>query len=185
MPANSPRSKPMQGARRLTSTSGTRAYEFNCHGVEMNQRYASSAIVPDGTPEPDYSRDRELYYHPTTWPGAHLPHLWVDQDQKKLSTLDLCGRGRFTLLTGVSGANWTEAAARVSAELGVEIRAIQIGPGCEYNDTFGDWSVQSEISDSGCLLVRPDCHVCWRQQQLSASPTGDLEQAMRRILGLR
>ncbi|MBA2678667.1 MAG: FAD-dependent monooxygenase [Ktedonobacteraceae bacterium] len=29
-------------------------YEFNCHGVELNQRYASPAVVSDGTPEPAY-----------------------------------------------------------------------------------------------------------------------------------
>jgi 2,4-dichlorophenol 6-monooxygenase len=48
--------------------------EFNCHGVELGQRYQSSAVVSDGTPEPAYERDPELYYHATTWPGARLPH---------------------------------------------------------------------------------------------------------------
>ncbi|MEM6728846.1 MAG: FAD-dependent monooxygenase, partial [Pseudomonadota bacterium] len=160
-----------------------KSYEFNCHGVELGQRYASPAIIPDGTPEPDYVRDRELYYHPTTWPGARLPHLWVDRDQKKISTLDLVGRGRFTLLTGVSGGGWAEAAARVSAETGAEVRLFQIGPGCEVNDTFGDWAIQSEISDSGAILVRPDGHVAWRAYSLSAEPTKDLHHAMLRILG--
>ncbi len=41
-------------------------YEFNCHGVEFNHHYRSAAVVPDGTPEPAYDRDPELYYHPTT-----------------------------------------------------------------------------------------------------------------------
>ena len=44
----------------------------------MNQRYASGAVVADGTAEPEYKRDRELYYQATTWPGAHLPHVWVE-----------------------------------------------------------------------------------------------------------
>jgi 2,4-dichlorophenol 6-monooxygenase len=48
--------------------------EFNCHGVELGQRYQSSAVVSDGTPEPAYEHDPELYYHATTWPGARLPH---------------------------------------------------------------------------------------------------------------
>src|SRR4051795_12884485 len=34
-------------------------YEFNAHGVEMGHRYASGAVVPDGTPEPEYTRDPE------------------------------------------------------------------------------------------------------------------------------
>ena len=48
-------------------------YEFDCHGVEMNQRYQSSAIVSDGTDEPECAMDAELHYHPTTWPGARIP----------------------------------------------------------------------------------------------------------------
>ena len=161
-----------------------KSYEFNCHGVELGQRYKSSAIIPDGTAEPEYTRDPELYYHPTTWPGAKLPHLWLERDNKQVSTLDLAGHGRFTLFTGVSGAGWVEAAARVSAETGVEIHVWQVGPGCEVTDTFGDWAVQSEISDSGCVLVRPDAHVCWRQRELTAAPTTDLAAAMKTILGL-
>ncbi|MBO9343004.1 MAG: FAD-dependent monooxygenase, partial [Roseiflexus sp.] len=70
-------------------------YEFNAHGVEMNQRYRSAAVVSDGTPEPSYERDPELYYHPTTWPGARLPHCWLEYQGRKISTLDLAGKGRF------------------------------------------------------------------------------------------
>ncbi|HAA22737.1 MAG TPA: 2,4-dichlorophenol 6-monooxygenase, partial [Cytophagales bacterium] len=54
-----------------------KSYEFNCHGVEMNQRYTSNAIVSDGAPEPDSRRDKELYFQATTWPGARLPHCWL------------------------------------------------------------------------------------------------------------
>ncbi len=160
-----------------------KSYEFNCHGVELGQRYSSSAIVSDHTAEPEYTRDRELYYHPTTWPGARIPHVWLDRDQQSVSTLDLVGRGRFVLLTGVSGAGWMEAAARASAELDIALDAIQIGPGCSVNDTFGDWAMQSEVSDSGMILARPDGHVAWRSHMLSANPTGDLLAVMRQILG--
>ena len=69
---------------------------------------------PDGTPEPEYTRDRELYYHPTTWPGARLPHCWVGEGGHKVSTHDLAGKGRFTLLTGISGGAWATAAQRVA-----------------------------------------------------------------------
>src|SRR2546422_5763054 len=74
-------------------------YQFNCHGVEMGQVYTSSAVVRDGTARPAPTRDPELYYHPSTFPGAYLPHAWVQRGQERLSTLDLVGHGRFTLLT--------------------------------------------------------------------------------------
>ncbi len=85
-------------------------YEFDCHGVEMNQRYVSSAAVTDGQKEPAFEQDRELHYAPTTWPGARLPHAWVfDKDGKQHSTLDLCGHGKFTVLTGIGGEDWVKA----------------------------------------------------------------------------
>ncbi len=77
----------------------------------------------DGSPEPSFSRDAELYYHPTTWPGARLPHCWLGKDGRKVSTHDLAGKGRFALLTGISGQAWVGAAQQVAAQLGIEIAA--------------------------------------------------------------
>jgi 2,4-dichlorophenol 6-monooxygenase len=88
-------------------------YEFDAHGVEMNQRYKSPAVVTDGQMEPAYELDAELHYQPTTWPGARLPHAWLfDRHGERHSTLDLVGKGRFTLLTGLSGEAWAAAARR-------------------------------------------------------------------------
>jgi 2,4-dichlorophenol 6-monooxygenase len=98
-------------------------YEFDAHGVEMNQRYQSGAIVTDGQEQPAFETDRELHYAPTTWPGARLPHVWVfDRTGRKLSTLDLCGRGEFTLLTGIGGEAWVSAAARVGRDFAPGVR---------------------------------------------------------------
>ena len=132
-------------------------YEFNCHGVELGQRYRSSAVIPDGTPEPEPTRDPELYYHPTSWPGARLPHCWLSRPgvTARVSTLDLVGKGRFTILTGIGGEAWERAAAEIAAETGVEIACVTIGPGRELEDVYFDWSRLSEIEESGCLLVRP------------------------------
>ncbi|MGK5678746.1 FAD-dependent oxidoreductase [Actinoplanes sp. URMC 104] len=152
-------------------------YEFNTHGVELNQRYASGAIVPDGTPMPVNPRDDELYHHPTTWPGAKLPHAWIGRDRSKVSTLDVCGQGRFTLLTGLGGEPW----ARAARDLGVV--AVVIGPGADYEDIYGDWARLREIGDSGCVLVRPDQHVCFRSPALTGDPGGTLRSALGRVLG--
>ena len=46
-------------------------HEFNAQGVEMNQRYVSSAVVPDATGDEEvWKRDPELYLQATTRPGA-------------------------------------------------------------------------------------------------------------------
>ncbi|HTK11333.1 MAG TPA: FAD-dependent monooxygenase [Ktedonobacteraceae bacterium] len=157
-------------------------YEFNCHGVEFNQRYHSAAVVSDGTPEPAYVRDQELYYQPTTWPGARLPHCWLEYAGQTVSTLDLVGKGRFTLLTGIGGENWKEAAAEVSARTGVEIACFVIGPGRAVLDLYDDWARLREVSESGCVLVRPDAHVGWRRQVLAEDCTTELARVMQQIL---
>ena len=159
-------------------------YEFDCHGVEMNQRYRSGAIVTDGQPEPAPDRDMELHYQPTTWPGARLPHAWVfDRQGRKLSTLDLCGRGQFTLLTGIGGEPWVTAAQALSDQYGLTIRTHVIGPRQAIEDHAGEWAGLREIADTGCLLVRPDHHVGWRAMAMTATPDADLGRALAIILG--
>ena len=154
-------------------------YEFNAHGVELGQRYASSAVVGDGTPEPAYDRDPELHYHPTTWPGARLPHCWLGDGGRRVSTHDLAGKGGFTLLTGVTGAAWVEAARKAGAELGIEVRAFVIGPKADYSDLYDDWARLREVAEDGCVLVRPDAHVAWRSAGLTEDPAAALTDALR------
>ncbi|GAA1185251.1 FAD-dependent oxidoreductase [Pseudonocardia alaniniphila] len=157
-------------------------YEFNAHGVELGQRYVSGAVASDGTTEPEYTRDRELYYHPTTWPGARLPHAWLGRDGRRVSTHDLAGKGRFCLLTGIAGEEWADAAAKVATELGVEVVAHVIGPGREYIDLYDDWARAREVGEDGCVLVRPDTHVAWRAAALADDPAADLRRALTTVL---
>ncbi len=159
-------------------------YEFDCHGVEMNQRYRSSAAVTDGQPEPAADRDMELHYQPTTWPGARLPHVWLfDRKGQKHSTLDLTGKGQFTLLTGIGGDAWIAAAERAGAALGLPIRTVKIGPRCGVEDHTGDWARAREIRDAGCLLVRPDQHVAWRAVEMVSDPDAAMTRVLTTILG--
>jgi 2,4-dichlorophenol 6-monooxygenase len=160
-----------------------KVYEFDAHGVEMNHRYKSNAVVPDGQPEPAFEKDPELHYQPTTWPGARLPHAWLFGKQgQKVSTLDLTGRGAFTILTGIGGDDWVEAAKTVGKELGLSITVHKIGPRQEWQDLVGDWANAREIRDAGALLVRPDHHVAWRSEGMAADPEAELRRVLKTIL---
>ncbi|MFC9842189.1 FAD-dependent oxidoreductase [Streptomyces sp. NPDC060223] len=156
-----------------------KVYEFNAHGVDLNQRYASDAIVPDGSPDPGFARDPELYHQPSSRPGAKLPHAWITSGTRTLSTLDTVGRGCFTLVTGIGGEGWVRAAGA----LDVAVATVVIGPGQEYEDPYGDWARLSEISDAGALLVRPDGFVAFRYPAASDAAEELLSAALRRILG--
>ncbi len=157
-------------------------YEFNAHGVELGQRYRSAAVVPDGTDEPAYDRDPELYYHPTTWPGARIPHAWLTRGTDTVSTLDVVGKGRFTLLTGIGGEAWVKAAKVVAEQTGIDLEPVVIGPGRELDDLYGDWARLREITDTGCLVVRPDAHIAYRSHTLPEDATAALSDAFQALL---
>ncbi len=157
-------------------------YEFNCHGVEMGQFYESSAVLSDGSKKPAPSRDPELYYQPSTVPGSPLPHVWVGDNLSKYSTLDLCPSSQFTLITGISGDPWVDAAKKVAASMGIPLEAVVIGPGREVTDLYFDWERMREVDEDGVLLVRPDKIIAWRSQSLVADPEAALTDALNSVL---
>ena len=158
-------------------------YEFNAHGVELGQHYDSLAVISDGSTPPEAERDPELYYQPSTVPGARLPHAWVGDRNNKLSTHDLAPYHRFTLVTGIAGAQpWAEAVGKAAAALGVRLETVVIGPGHEVADLYFDWAELREIGEDGALLVRPDKHVGWRAMLLPNDPNGTLLDALSTLL---
>ncbi|MBS9376154.1 FAD-dependent monooxygenase [Rhodococcus sp. B50] len=149
--------------------------EFNAQGVELNQRYVSPAIVPDPDAGQEvWARDRELYLQPSTRPGAKLPHAWlVGADGTRISTLDVTGKGRMTLLTGIGGQAWKRAATKLDLPF---LRTVVIGePGTI--DPYGYWRQVREIDEAGALLVRPDGYIAWRH----AAPMWDDSKALTNL----
>lgn len=161
-------------------------YEFNAHGVEMNQSYVSGAVVPDGGDGEQWPADPELVAAQTTRPGAKLPHAWlVDADGGRISTLDVVGKGAFTVLTGWSGGVWDTAATACTTALGVPLRVVRIGD-VNARDAYGEWGRVSEIAEDGVLLVRPDGYVAWRRTtgpDSAATAEEELLAALRQVLG--
>ena len=158
--------------------------EYNAHGTELNQRYASSAVLADGDAAEVWSRDRGLYLQATTRPGAKLPHAWlVGRNGVRVSTLDVVGRGAFTLLTGLSGEAWRQAVAAVGAPY---LRLVVVGePGAA--DPYCVWSDVSETEEAGALLVRPDGYVAWRVREAvwdAGAATRLLRATLRHVLSL-
>ncbi|HEX4559298.1 MAG TPA: FAD-dependent monooxygenase [Mycobacterium sp.] len=175
-----------EGRRRraaLVSAMEFKNYEFNTHGVDMGQFYESDAILSDGSTLPEPSRDAELYYEQSTVPGSHLPHAWVGDHKVKMAMMDLVPYSRFTLITGVAGEGWEDAAAKTSAELGVPLETVVIGPGHAVTDLYYDWARLREIDEDGALLIRPDKHIAWRARTMPADPQTALRDALATILG--
>ena len=122
-------------------------------GAELGYRYAGSPIVwpePGEAPEPDFMR-----YVPTTWPGARLPHVWLDDGS---AIQDRIGDGYTLLQLGGVQAD-TGALAAAFASRGAPFATLDI-PGARVRDLYAH----------DLLLVRPDLHVVWRGNRTADDP---------------
>jgi len=154
--------------------------EYNALGVELNQRYSSIAVVPDGAAPEAFVQDREIHAQHTTRPGAKLPHAWlVDRGGRRLSTLDLVGDGAFTLLTGPTGQPWVEAAAFLALPF---LRVVVVGED-DAQDLYFNWARVREVAEDGAVLVRPDGYVAWRARTAEPEARHRLAEALACVLG--
>lgn len=158
-------------------------HEFGGIGIEMNQRYDSSAVylADEVESRPLLPADPVLQYQISTYPGSRLPHAWINRRkpaEAPISTIDLAGHGAFSLITGIGGDEWKNAAIGATRKLGVTINVAAIGWKQEWEDVYGDWARKREVEEHGCVLMRPDRTICWR----SITLRDDAETALVRVL---
>jgi 2-polyprenyl-6-methoxyphenol hydroxylase-like FAD-dependent oxidoreductase len=119
-------------------------------GCELGYRYDDSPVIDYRTPGEPPPHEVETY-HPTTWPGARLPHVWLEPG---VSVNDRIPDG-FTLLR-LNGAR-TDAAPlkNAFAKVGAPFSVLDI-----------DSDPARAVYGFDYLLVRPDLHVVWRGNAL-------------------
>jgi 2-polyprenyl-6-methoxyphenol hydroxylase-like FAD-dependent oxidoreductase len=144
--------------------------------MEIGYRYDSPAIVLEpGGPA--------LHEHPRESagrPGSRAPHVFLERDGARLSTLDLFGRN-FVLLAGPEGKAWRDAALAAAEGLGAGLDAYVVGGG-GLADAGGRFPGSFGISPSGAALVRPDGFVGWRAVTAADAPEDALRQALQVLL---
>lgn len=166
------------------SIQGTR-YEFQGVGIEMNQRYVSGAVYQADQGEmPPLKGDPILDHTRSTYPGSRLPHVWLNRSipERPISTIDLAGKGGFTVLTGIGGELWKEAAIKSSDALNIPVVAYSIGFRQDWEDVYFDWENVRDIEEDGCILVRPDRFIAWRASRMMDNPANALLNVLQEIL---
>lgn len=113
-------------------------------GAELGYRYVGSPVITD---EPGGPEHLFREYHPTTWPGARLPHLWLgDNDPVQ----DRIGAGYTMLRLGGTQIDTSGIEGAFKAR-GVPYQTLDIASQ-RARDIYG----------YDLVLVRPDMHVVWR-----------------------
>ncbi|GAA1960799.1 FAD-dependent oxidoreductase [Kitasatospora viridis] len=150
-----------------------RAGIVNAPIVHLGYRYDSAAVIG---PVAELPSIEDLLLDLDGSPGSRLPHLWVELDGVRTSTLELVGSG-FTVLAGPDGAGWAGAAEEVAGRLGLDLHARSVDA--------PQWPAVAGAGRGGALLVRPDGFVAWRATDLAADPAGELERVLVQLLGMR
>jgi 2-polyprenyl-6-methoxyphenol hydroxylase-like FAD-dependent oxidoreductase len=144
--------------------------------MEIGYRYNSPAVVLEPGSHPLHEHPRESKGRP----GARAPHVFLDRNGTRLSTLDLFGRN-FVLLAGPEGHAWRAAALTTAKELGVALDAHLVG-GADLADAGGSFPGAFGISPAGAAVVRPDGFVGWRSVAAAEAPEGILRRALQSLL---
>lgn len=156
--------------------------EFHHHNTEFGYRYASTAVLPDGTP-PYVPLDEVRLYEPSTQPGAPLPHAYVEREGERFPLGTLVHGGKFLVLAGVTGRAWVDAANKIAAENDLPLVAATIGIlDADLIDVRFSFLKNREISDTGVLLVRPDRYIAYRSMAAVDDPHAALREALGKVL---
>lgn len=145
--------------------------------VELGYCYHSSAVIPDAVDDriphenPRESKGR---------PGTRAPHVFLERNGEKISTLDLFGRS-FALLAGPEGDAWSESGLVAARQLDIALDIHEIGAN-GLIDPAGGFSSAYGIARSGAVLVRPDGFVAWRSKDASGASPASLSQALASLL---
>jgi 2-polyprenyl-6-methoxyphenol hydroxylase-like FAD-dependent oxidoreductase len=113
-------------------------------GAELGYRYVDSPIICNipGGPEHLFRQ-----YQPTTWPGARLPHVWLDDGTPMQ---DRIPDGYTILKLGRTKADLSGLERAIRAR-GAPVTVLDV-PDRIARDIYGH----------DLILLRPDLHVVWR-----------------------
>jgi 2-polyprenyl-6-methoxyphenol hydroxylase-like FAD-dependent oxidoreductase len=121
-------------------------------GAELGYRYAGSPIIWE---EPGGPEHLFREYVPTTWPGARLPHVWLEN---QTAVQDLIDDAYALVRLGRTAAD-TSALECAMRALHAPLQVVTI-----HDD------VARDVYGYDLILLRPDLHVAWRGNAAPADP---------------
>jgi hypothetical protein len=120
--------------------------QVNDFNIELGYLYHSQAIASEND-------DAAIHADPQTTcgrPGSRAPHLWIEKDGKRVSTLDLFGGG-FTLLAAPNGEVWSATARDAAKDLGIALEAYTLGQ--QLSDPEDRFASAYGLAADGAALV--------------------------------
>lgn len=157
--------------------------EFHALGAEIGWFYPTLDTEGEGAKtRHDGQVDEQgkfdvLSYHPSTIPGHHLPHAWIERWGQKVSTRDLVSYDSFALFTAEPQL-WRDATLDTADTVDVIGIAGKINGTRDsrlWRNIDGQWEKYCGVGRTGAVLVRPDGIVVWRAKDFDRKKHGGRE----------
>ena len=139
----------------LAQAAAEERWQADLPGIERGYRYTGSPVIApaEGTPGGSGPDPAGYRYAPTTWPGARLPHIWLDDGNPLHDMLGDC----YTLLllpvsASASALEYARELALAFLGLGAPLDVVEVTSA----------TAQAVYAGHQLILVRPDLHVAWR-----------------------
>ena len=121
-------------------------------GAELGYRYVGSPLIWE---EPGGPEHRFEVYHPTTWPGARLPHVWLADGTPIQDRI-----AEHYVLLRLGGCQADAAPlSRAFGAIGAPFSVLDIAE-----------AAPRDIYQHDLILLRPDMHVAWRGNAMHEAP---------------
>jgi 2-polyprenyl-6-methoxyphenol hydroxylase-like FAD-dependent oxidoreductase len=144
--------------------------------IELGYRYGSSAILS----EDDCTSLHDDPNNACGSPGSRAPHVWLQRNGQRLSSLDLFGAS-FVLVAGPQGEAWCAAGRMVAtAFAGLDLNCYRVG--IDLSDPQGCFIPAYGLSATGAALIRPDGFIAWRANATGDNPLATVASALDAIL---
>ncbi|MFI7639971.1 FAD-dependent monooxygenase [Nonomuraea sp. NPDC049400] len=146
-------------------------------GAIIGFRYHSTAILDEPGDDGSILEDPRV---PNGRPGSRAPHVTLDWEGQRISTIDLFGSGFVLLADREGGQLWMDAGRVIKERLGIQLTRVVVDE--ELMDVEERFRERYGVSGGGAVLVRPDGYVAWRSAGPAADPAATLEHVLRQVL---
>lgn len=130
---------PTGNTEKISEAISHQATHFDMLGLQIGYRYQLSENDPELEPLTDQVIRN---YSSVAVVGKRLPHGWLEQEGKTISSLDLVPGDAFITLGG------PDASAKVDIQMGTDVL-----------DTHNWWANALNLASDAILTVRPDQHI--------------------------
>ena len=164
---------------RTASYLGAKDFEppANDFNIELGYLYRSPAIVAEDGDDKVHDDPHQTFGRP----GSRAPHVWLERDGKRTSTIDLTGKS-FVLIAGPEGEAWCRAARAAARHFkGIDLETHCVDGGTLRDPEAGFLQAYG-LPAAGAALVRPDGFVAWRAKSVPGDPEAAIAATLRSVL---